>query len=183
MISKYLIRYIEIFTDNAISLRNIYYINKEVDNMIGDTIKQLREKNNTTQMELARKLGLSRSAVNAWEMGVSVPSTGYLIQLAKIFSVSTDYILGIDTEEKISIASLKEDEKEIIYALVKYFVKYHYMLSVLHEIGLEQIDEDYEELYNKGFKIPEYLKDGIEHMRKTDRGEIENELLNLKESP
>ena len=46
--------------------------------MIGERIKDLREKLNMTQTALARRLGLSRSAVNAWEMGVSIPSVPYL---------------------------------------------------------------------------------------------------------
>ena len=81
----------------------VMYYNNRGDNMISDTIKELREKNDYTQTALAKKLGLSRSAINAWEMGVSVPSTSYLMELAKLFNVSTDYILGLDTKEKIDI--------------------------------------------------------------------------------
>lgn len=60
----------------------VMYYNNRGDNMISDTIKELREKNDYTQTALAKKLGLSRSAINAWEMGVSVPSTSYLMELA-----------------------------------------------------------------------------------------------------
>ena len=66
----------------------VMYYNNRGDNMISDTIKELREKNDYTQTALAKKLGLSRSAINAWEMGVSVPSTSYLMELAKLFNVS-----------------------------------------------------------------------------------------------
>ena len=38
--------------------------------MIADRIKELREKNDMTQSDLARKLSLTRSAINAWEMGI-----------------------------------------------------------------------------------------------------------------
>lgn len=107
----------------------VMYYNNRGDNMISDTIKELREKNDYTQTALAKKLGLSRSAINAWEMGVSVPSTSYLMELAKLFNVTTDYILGLDTKEKIDITFLKQDEKEIIYTLLNYFMKYHYMLD------------------------------------------------------
>ena len=53
-------------------------------------IKQLREKSEMTQAELARELGLTRSSINAWEMGLSVPSTPFIVELAKLFGVSTD---------------------------------------------------------------------------------------------
>ena len=89
--------------------------------MICETIKQLREQNHMTQSELARTLGITRSSVNAWEMSISVPSTQYLVELAQLFKVSTDYLLGIEGEAKISIDHLAEDEKEIIFALMRKF--------------------------------------------------------------
>ena len=61
--------------------------------MIGENIKNLREENNYSQTALAKRLGISRSAVNAWEMGISIPSTQYVVELAKIFKVSAEYIL------------------------------------------------------------------------------------------
>ena len=66
--------------------------------MIADRIKVLREQQNLTQADLAKQLGITRSSVNAWEMGISVPSTQYLMELAAIFQVSTDYLLGLSKE-------------------------------------------------------------------------------------
>ena len=51
--------------------------------MIYDKIKLLREQKGLTQAELARKLGLTRAGVNAWEMGLSMPSTQYIVELAR----------------------------------------------------------------------------------------------------
>ena len=50
--------------------------------MIADKIKLLREKSGLTQAELAKQIGITRSGVNAWEMGISVPSTHYIVELA-----------------------------------------------------------------------------------------------------
>ncbi len=86
--------------------------------MIADRIKSLRENQNKTQSELAKQLGITRSSVNAWEMGISVPSTQYVVELAHIFKVSTDYLLGIDTTSSISVAGLTEKDVEIINTLV-----------------------------------------------------------------
>ena len=94
------------------------------------------------------------------------------MELAKLFNVSTDYILGLDTKEKIDITFLKQDEKEIIYTLLNYFMKYHYMLDTLHDIGLEHPDENYKELYEKKFKLPQYLIPGLEMIHKVDIGEL-----------
>lgn len=86
--------------------------------MIADRIKALRENQNKTQSQLAKQLGITRSSVNAWELGISVPSTQYIVELAHIFKVSTDYLLGIDTTSSISVAGLTEKDVEIINTLI-----------------------------------------------------------------
>ena len=58
--------------------------------MVADRIKALREQRGMTQSELAKQLGITRSSVNAWELGISVPSTQYVVELADIFKVATD---------------------------------------------------------------------------------------------
>jgi len=78
--------------------------------MIADKIKILREKKGITQSELAANLGITRSAVNAWEMGVTVPSTQYVVELAKFFNVSADYLLGLSSTSTISVNGLNERE-------------------------------------------------------------------------
>ena len=86
--------------------------------MIADRIKSLREKSNRIQSELAKELGITRSSVNAWEMGISVPSTQYIVELANIFRVSTDYLLGINTSASISVAGLTDKDIELINSII-----------------------------------------------------------------
>ncbi len=88
--------------------------------MIYEVIKKLREDAGYSQAELARKLDLTRSSVNAWEMGLSTPTTPYIVELSKLFHVSTDYILGIESNRTISIDSFTPEETELIYSLIKY---------------------------------------------------------------
>lgn len=89
--------------------------------MICDTIKALREKTGLSQSGLAKKLGVTRSAVNAWEMGLSVPTAQYLVELSRLFQVSADYLLGLKNEEAIYIDDFTEQEKKLLYSLVDYF--------------------------------------------------------------
>lgn len=91
--------------------------------MIADRIKHLREKSSITQAELARKLSLSRSAINAWEMGLSVPTSQYIVELAKVFDVSTDYILGVNETSSISVTGLSDDQIEAIINIIRCFKK------------------------------------------------------------
>ena len=89
--------------------------------MICDTIKELRERAGLSQAALAKKVGVTRSAVNAWEMGLSIPTTQYAAQLAQLFHVSADFMLGLDNTEAIYIGGLSEEEKHILYSLLNYF--------------------------------------------------------------
>lgn len=89
--------------------------------MICDTIKELRERAGLSQSALAKKVGVTRSAVNAWEMGLSIPTTQYVAELAQLFHVSTDYMLGLDNTESIYIDNLTDEEKHILYSLLNYF--------------------------------------------------------------
>lgn len=86
-------------------------------------IKELRTAMKISQSELARTLDVTRSSVNAWEMGVSVPSVPKLIELAEIFHVTTDYLLGLNNIDLLNIGSLEYDEKELIYQMLNYFDK------------------------------------------------------------
>ena len=64
--------------------------------MIAEKIKALREARGWSQAELSRRLGITRNGVNSWEQGLSMPSPACLVDLAKVFGVSTDYLLGLE---------------------------------------------------------------------------------------
>lgn len=91
--------------------------------MIEERIKTIRQNKGYTQAELARKLNITRSSINAWELGISTPSTQYIIELANLFNVSTDYLLNVDDREKniVNIDGLSDKEVKIIKELVEYF--------------------------------------------------------------
>lgn len=87
--------------------------------MVYNRIKALREQKGITQAELGKNLGISRSAVNSWEAGISVPSTQYIVALSHLFSVSTDYILlGTTINSTISIDGLTESDVTIVSGLI-----------------------------------------------------------------
>ena len=88
--------------------------------MVADKIKTLREQKGLTQTELSKMLGITRSSVNAWEMGISVPSTQYVVELARIFHVSTDYILGVSATATVGVSGLTEEDIKMVCALIEY---------------------------------------------------------------
>ena len=86
---------------------------------IADRIKYLRERFSMTQTDLAKRLGVSRSAVNLWEMSVSTPSLTNLVEMSKIFDVNVDYLINITDKITIDITDLKPNEREIVMKLVE----------------------------------------------------------------
>ena len=89
--------------------------------MIADRIRMLREKMGITQAELAKRLGLTRSGVNAWEMGISVPSTQYIIELSLFFGVSSDYLLGLSEKATVSVEGLSDREISAVVEVIDCF--------------------------------------------------------------
>ena len=88
---------------------------------LAERIKLLREQKDITQSSLAKSLGISRSGVNAWEMGLSTPSTQYIVELAKSFNVSTDYLLGMDETSTISVKGLSVKRVAVVMDIIQCF--------------------------------------------------------------
>lgn len=85
--------------------------------MFSKILKELRKEKGYTQMKLASKLGISRSAVSMWEIGESEPDNAVLCKIAELFDVSIDYLLGIQldsSKSKTEQDSFDSTEKELI---------------------------------------------------------------------
>ena len=66
--------------------------------MLGKKIKLLRQEKGITQADLANALSVTRSAVALWETDNTDPDIKNIIALAKYFSVTTDFLFGIEDE-------------------------------------------------------------------------------------
>ena len=64
--------------------------------ILADKIIDLRKKSGWSQEELAEKLGVSRQSVSKWEGAQSVPDLDKLLQMSRLFGVTTDYLLKDD---------------------------------------------------------------------------------------
>ncbi len=60
---------------------------------LSEQIQALRKRENHSQEELAHMLNISRQAVSKWESGLVQPELDNIIKLAKLYNVSTDYLL------------------------------------------------------------------------------------------
>lgn len=86
--------------------------------MFGEILQNLRKSNGMSQVELGRKLGVTKQAVSNWENNNILPSVDLLIRIAKFFSVSTDYLLEMDKRHYIEIEGLTLDEIAHIQQLI-----------------------------------------------------------------
>lgn len=91
---------------------------------LGNKIKNLREKNNLSQKELAKILNIANSTLSQYESDVRVPSDDIKILIADYFNVSLDYLLGRPnkynaSKEKSKVSELEEDFPEGISVLYR----------------------------------------------------------------
>lgn len=70
-------------------------------------VKELREKAGLSMEQLAKQLGVTKSRVNMWENNGTVPRMNILIELAKYFNVTTDFLLGNDDASNISLENVR----------------------------------------------------------------------------
>ena len=92
---RFLSRNRKIGYDNAIQTawERALKFQEEDDMILADKIITLRKKTGWSQEELAVQLGVTRQSVSKWEGAQSVPDLDKVVQMSRIFGVSTDYLL------------------------------------------------------------------------------------------
>ncbi len=78
--------------------------------MLSNNIKILRTARGISQVELAKALNVSKQSVSNWENDNILPSIEMLVKIAQFFSVSTDYMLGLDNKKLIDVEGLTEEQ-------------------------------------------------------------------------
>ena len=85
---------------------------------LNENIKQLRQSKNLSQVDLARALGVTKQSISNWENNNIQPSIDMLIRLAQFFSVSTDFMLGLDHRKYIEINGLTAQQLAHITTII-----------------------------------------------------------------
>jgi len=85
---------------------------------LGDRIKHLRISMGLTQMQMSERLHISKSMASSYETGIRLPSYEVLIKFAKLFGVTTDYLLGFNMAKTIDVTGLSDSQVEIIIRMV-----------------------------------------------------------------
>ena len=64
-------------------------------------------KHNLSTIAGAKRLGITRAAISSYENNISLPSVNVLAELALLYRVSTDYLLGLDNRTAIVLEDLR----------------------------------------------------------------------------
>ena len=75
-----------------------------------EQIQMLRKARKMSQVELGKRLGVTKACICNWENDNAQPSVEMLVRLANLFSVSTDYLLGLESGEHIDASGLSMEE-------------------------------------------------------------------------
>lgn len=86
--------------------------------MLGQRICAMRTALGWSQVDLAKRLGVAKQTVSNWENDNIQPSIEMLVRVAKIFNVSTDYLLGLNQELRLDVQGLPSEVVAHISALI-----------------------------------------------------------------
>ncbi len=121
---------------------------------IGSRIMKLREKNKLSQIELSNKLNITHQSVSKWERGESTPEISKIIELARIFLVSTDYIL-LGTDDYKWYQDVRVNKTRPINAIEIELLtldEYNMLYTMTNENQLLENHEVMKSLESKGYK-------------------------------
>ena len=76
-----------------------------------ERLVKLRKELNLTQEEFAQRIGYTRTAISAWEIGRNEPSNADTVKIADFFGVSTDYLLG-KSDSRNNTSNIDESDKK-----------------------------------------------------------------------
>ena len=90
---------------------------------LGAKLKSLRFDNHLTQLQVAQRIGVSKTMISSYELSMRNPSFEVLVKLASLFHVSTDYLLGIEKSKTIAVDDLTHDQISILRSIIAEFKK------------------------------------------------------------
>lgn len=87
--------------------------------VVCEHIRELRIQRGMTQVDLAKRLGVSKSVVSSYENGIHLPPYDILIRLSALFGVSCDYLLGVSDTPYISVDGLTQKQIEALQGIAE----------------------------------------------------------------
>ncbi len=116
--------------------------------VMGERVKELRNKSRYTQTDLAKLLGVTKSTVAAYENDSRLPSYDVLVRMSRVFKVTTDYlILGNEGVPTINVSGLSREQMYYVTKMIEGFQIENLVREIVND------DSTYSELKEKNKKI------------------------------
>ena len=90
----------------------------------GLRLRELREKQNLTQKQVADKLDVSAVAISSYERNIALPTSEALKALAVIYKTKADYILGLENRSFVFTEGLTEKQREALETFIAEITKH-----------------------------------------------------------
>lgn len=94
-------------------------------------LRQLRLDKNLRQEQVAKLIGVNKSAISTYENNTRQPSFDILVRLATLYRVSTDYLLGMTNIRSLDLSGLSDEEVAAVSELVAIMTKRNEHLNSL----------------------------------------------------
>ena len=93
--------------------------NTKMENQnIANILLHLRQKNNLSQEQLAKKIGVTRQAVSRWEMGISIPSINTLLLISEQFDIPLETMLKKQEDSSKNNRQTKTSKKLNLFVII-----------------------------------------------------------------
>lgn len=157
-------------------------------NTIASYLQTLRKEKGLTQSELSERLGVSSQAVSNWERAESLPDTALLPELAMIYGVSVDEILGGGSaswrfRRRVTVAQMWE-AMTCIKRLSGLLGHDHFMYRTMIDALDKRMNSDIESTFSNpnywDAYVTEMLCDCVRHGDYVDIGDVEANIQNPK---
>ena len=116
-----------------------------------DKIIKLRKEKGWSQEDLAEKLNVSRQAISRWENGTALPDAQNVLQISKLFNVTTDYLLNDDYESDrdiplVQVATqetetvvLKKKQLHLVSAIAFTIAVFFWAIGIVSSVNIIQL--------------------------------------------
>lgn len=95
----------------------------ETENTLGKRIRSLTKMNGYTQLTLAREIDITKDMVSKYMNNAREPRLATIVKLANVFSVSTDYLLGVENNQMATDNKKEQKILEISISQLKAFIE------------------------------------------------------------
>lgn len=110
---------------------------------LSDKIVGLRKSDGMSQEDLAQKLNVSRQAISRWEMGTAMPDAANILQLSRLFDVTTDYLLNDEYQSDNDLPRVKEARGDSFRLIIIFLVTLEAMTLLVQFVTMIILQNDF----------------------------------------